>query len=116
MLITKKWMDRLTSPYRTSGMFRCLAESQSLDSISSKVILLIDETKVTILFLNFFQTKVIDHLTYERAAIEEEQVTLGGGLSVIWRFSTGSKHWRFRIIKKIIPLGDEQREFLMQLE
>ncbi|MCA6774787.1 hypothetical protein [Enterococcus mundtii] len=54
MLITKKWMDRLTGPYRSSGMFRCLAESQSLDSISSKVILLIDETKVTILFLNFF--------------------------------------------------------------
>ncbi|MCA6774786.1 hypothetical protein [Enterococcus mundtii] len=48
--------------------------------------------------------------------IEEEQVALGGGLSVVWRFSAGRKHWRFRIMKKIIPLGDEQREFLMQLE
>ena len=37
MIITRKWMDRLTGPYRSSGMFRCLAESQSLDSISSKV-------------------------------------------------------------------------------
>lgn len=59
MLITKKWMDRLTGPYRSSGMFRCLAESQSLDSISSKVILLIDETKVTILFLNFFKRRLL---------------------------------------------------------
>lgn len=59
MLITKKWMDRLTGPYRSSGMFRCLAESQSLDSISSKVILLIDETKVTILFLNFLKRRLL---------------------------------------------------------
>lgn len=116
MIITKKWLDRLTRPYRSPGMFRCFAESQSMDSVSSKAILLIDETKVTILFLNFFQTKVIDHLTYERTVIEEEQVALGGGLSVVWRFSAGRKHWRFRIMKKIIPLGDEQREFLMQLE
>lgn len=100
MLITKKWMDRLTRPYRSQGMVRCLAESQSMDSISSKVILLINEKNVTILFLNFFQTKVIDHLTYERAEIEKEDVALGGGLSVVWRFSAGGKKWRFRIIKK----------------
>ena len=116
MLLTKKKLCRLAAPYNEGDMSIGYAESQSMESISSKVILLVDDRQVIILFLNFFQTKVIDHIAYARKDLTNEQLTQGfNGLDVVLRFTVQNKKWRFRILKKIVTLGKMQRELIERL-
>jgi hypothetical protein len=116
MLLTKKTVKRLTIPYMNGDMKIAVSTSQSLNSISSKAILLIDDSKLIILFLNFFQTKVIDHIVYQRKAITNSELTNGFlGIDVVWKFTVNNRKWRFRILKKIFPLGDLQRQFIDQI-
>lgn len=116
MLLTKKKLSRLAAPYNEGDMSIGFAESQSIESISSKTILLVNDRQVIILFLNFFQTKVIDHMAYARKDLANEQLNQGfNGLDVVWRFTVQNKKWRFRILKKIVTLGKMQRELIEQL-
>ncbi|MTD41456.1 hypothetical protein GIX45_23115 [Erwinia sp. CPCC 100877] len=117
MLITKKLIHRLSEPYIKGQMYACYAESQSLDSISSKAVLLMDDQTLIILFLNFFQTKVIHPIEYNREELANYQLKEGfNGLDVVWYFTIKDKSWRFRIMKKIITLGKMQREFIEELQ
>ena len=66
MLLTKK-NSRLAAPYNEGDMSIGFAESQSIESISSKTILLVNDRQVIILFLNFFKQKsLITWLTPEK--------------------------------------------------
>jgi hypothetical protein len=117
MLLTKKFIHRLSEPYIEGQMTAGYVESQSMDSISSKAILLINDTTLMILFLNFFQTKVIHQMVFSRKELENEQLKEGfNGLSVVWRFKTKDKNWRFRIMKNILTLGKMQQQFIEEIQ
>ena len=66
MLLTKKTLSPSGS-YNEGDMSIGFAESQSIESISSKTILLVNDRQVIILFLNFFKQKsLITWLTPEK--------------------------------------------------
>jgi heme/copper-type cytochrome/quinol oxidase subunit 2 len=116
MLLTKKLIHRLSEPYIEGQMTAGYVESQSMDSISSKAILLVNDTTLMVLFLNFFQTKVIHQMVFSRKEIENEQLKEGiTGLDVVWRFTIKDKKWRFRIVKNILTLGKMQQQFIEEI-
>lgn len=117
MIITKKMMYRLSQPYIEQEMSACYAESQSLASTSSKVILLLNDTKLIILFLNFTSSKVIHKIDYNREELVNKKIKNGASfLDVVWSFSVENTAWRFRIMKKIVTLDKMQMNFINKLK
>ncbi|UQZ36682.1 hypothetical protein C2I18_26000 [Paenibacillus sp. PK3_47] len=112
IFITKKNIHKLIEPYRESDMLVCYSTPQSFSAYSSRAILLINNRKVIILFLNLFSTKVIQKVEFEAAELEEQNYNPGYASSAIWSFKIKGEKWKFRIIKKILTLGSMQREFL----
>lgn len=116
MIITKKMMYRLSKPYIEQEMSACYAESQSLASTSSKVILLLNDTKLIILFLNFTSSKVIHKIDYNREELVNKKIKNGAFLDIVWSFSVENTAWRFRIMKKIVTLDKMQMNFINKLK
>ncbi|WP_288624007.1 hypothetical protein [uncultured Streptococcus sp.] len=112
IFLTKRNLMSLAKYEMSQEMFFCYAESQSISGTTSKVILLIDDKKLIILFLNFFLTKIIDKVCYDREKIENQKIKNGLFLDVIWSFSVGNSKWRFRILRKILLLKNTQGQFI----
>lgn len=112
LFIHKKLIRKLTTPYIEANTQICYAQSQSFASYSSKTILLLNHDKLIILFLNFFSSKVIHTLEIPVTDLQEQNYNTGSLLDALWSFQSNGQRWRFRIIKKILPLGTMQQDFL----
>lgn len=112
LFIHKKLINKLTTPYIEPNMQVCYAQSQSFASYSSKTILLLNHDKLMILFLNFFSSKVVHTLEIPITDLQEQKYDRGNLLDALWSFHSNGQRWRFRIIKKILPLGTMQQDFL----
>ncbi len=116
LFITKKLIDKLAEPHRESDMLICYSTPQSFSAYTSRAILLLNNDRIIILFLNLFSTKVVQKVEYEVADLQEQKYHSGHLSSAIWSFKIKGKHSRFRIIKKILTLGSMQRDFLNFLQ
>lgn len=77
IFLTKRNLMSLAKYEMSQEMFFCYAESQSISGTTSKVILLIDDKKLIILFLNFFLTKIIDKVCYDREKLKIRKLRMG---------------------------------------
>lgn len=111
IFITKKTIAQLTEPYRESDMVVCYSTPQSFSAYSSRAILLMNNDRVIILFLNLFSSKVVQKVEFESADLQEQKYNPGLS-SAIWSFKIKGQNWKFRIIKKILTLGSMQGDFL----
>ncbi|MEK5259816.1 MULTISPECIES: hypothetical protein [Paenibacillus] len=116
LFITKKTINKLAEPYRESDMLVCYSTPQSFSAYTSRAILLLNNDRIIILFLNLFSTKVVQKVEYEVADLQEQKYHSGHLSSAIWSFKIKGQHCRFRIIKKILTLGSMQRDFLNFLQ
>ena len=112
LFIHKKLIHRLADPYQESPMHICYAKAQSLSATTSQAILLMNEEKVVILFLNFFITKVVHVVEFSTSDLLDSKLRFEQGLSVSWSFHAKRQQWRFQIMKNILPLGSMQDDFL----
>lgn len=110
--ITKKTINSLAAQHKEPDMLTCYAISQALSSVTSRVILLINPSKVIILFLNALSSKVVQKVELDVAELQNQKFKSGLLFSAIWSFDVGGKHWRFNIIKKMLTLGSMQGDFL----
>jgi len=111
-LINKKLIYKLIEPYQESNMQICYATPQHFSAYSSKAVLLLNQDKLIVLFLNFFSSKVIHTVELSIADMQEHHYNKGMSLASIWSFQSDGHSWRFSILKKLIPLGKMQQEFL----
>ncbi|WP_308641773.1 hypothetical protein [Paenibacillus nuruki] len=44
--------------------------------------------------------------------LQEQNYNTGSLLDALWSFQSNGQRWRLRIIKKILPLGTMQQDFL----
>ncbi|MBP1310378.1 hypothetical protein JOD82_003475 [Paenibacillus sp. 1182] len=116
IFINKKTINKLTESHREPNMLICYSTPQSLSAWSSRAILLLNNDEIIILFLNLFSTKVVQKVEFEVADLQEQKYHSIYLSSAIWSFNSKGQHWRFKIIKKIIPLGSMQRDFLNFLQ
>ncbi|KAF6614886.1 MULTISPECIES: hypothetical protein [Paenibacillus] len=116
LFITKKLIDKLAEPYRESDMLICYSTPQSFSAYTSRAILLLNNDRIIMLFLNLFSTKVVQKVEFEVADLQEQKYYSGLLSSVIWSFNINGQHWRFSIMRKILPLGSMQRDFLNFLQ
>lgn len=112
IFITKKLLDRLTQSHREPNMYICYSTPQSLSAKTSRAILLINEDKLMILFLNFFSTKVVHKVEYQTAELQDQKFHSGTLLSATWSFHVHGQRCRFMITRKILTLGSMQSDFL----
>ena len=113
MFISKELIDNFSKAYRNEQSVVCYAGSQSFGGPSNKVIMVMDEEILYLIFLNVTLTKVIHVTEIKRDSLSEESIKNSGfSLSVTWRFKVSHTKWRFIIMKKILTLGDMQREFI----
>lgn len=110
--ITQKTINSLAAQHKEPDMLTCYADSQALSSVTSRAILLINNSKVIILFLNALSSKVVQKVEFDVADIRNQKFKSGVLFSAIWSFDVGGKHWRFSIIKKMLTLGSMQGDFL----
>lgn len=114
MFVTKSKLLSLTKDYPVSQFQRAIAISQSFSGPSSHVILLSDGYQLTLLFLNFFQTKVIATKSYLLSECHHQRFK-HVGITLFWSFDVKMAHYRFKIVKKILTLGDWQEEFIKKI-
>lgn len=112
LCIHKKLINRLAEPHKEPGMVCCYAQSQSMASITSRAILLMNHDTLKVLFLNFFSTKVVHTVQWNIADLSRHSFRAGIQLASVWSFDAGGQHWRFQIMKVILPLGSMQGDFL----
>ncbi len=112
LFIHKKLIQRLAAPYQESSMQIGYAKAQSLSATTNQAILLMNEEKIVILFLNFFITKVVHKVEFSAADLLDSKLRFEQGLSVSWSFNVQGQRWRFQIMKQILPLGTMQGDFL----
>lgn len=112
IFINKKTIDKLTESHRESNMHICYSTPQSFSARTSRAILLVNEDRMIILFLNLFSSKVVHKVEFEVSDLEEQKYRSGTLLSAIWSFKVNGQYWNFRIIKKIVTLGSMQSDFL----
>lgn len=110
--ITHKTINGLAAQHKEPDMLTCYAVSQALSSVTSRAILLINNSKVIILFLNALSTKVVQKVEFDVADLQNQKFKSGLLFSAIWSFDVGGKHWRFSIIKKMLTLGSMQGDFV----
>ncbi|MBO0477367.1 hypothetical protein DOK76_09800 [Vagococcus sp. DIV0080] len=116
MFISKETIHTLSLAYLTEHSVVCYAESQSLAITTNKVILIMDHSQLYILGLNTFLTKVTQVTTLSLTDITNERFSTNPlSLSVTWSFTSRTNEWHFRIMKKILTLGDGQKEFINRL-
>jgi len=90
----------------------CYAKAQSLSATTNQAILLMNEEKIIILFLNFLVTKVVHKVEFATSDLLDSKLRFEQGLSVSWSFNVQGQRWRFQIMKQILPLGTMQGDFL----
>lgn len=112
IFITKKLLNRLTQTHREPNMFICYSTPQSLSAKTSRAILLINEDKLMILFLNFFSTKVVHNVESQTAELQDQTYHSGTLFSATWSFHVQGQRWKFMIPRKILTLGSMQSDFL----
>ncbi len=112
IFITKKLLNRLTQTHREPNMLICYSTPQSWSAKTSRAILLINEDKLIILFLNFFSTKVIHKVEFQTAELQDQTYHSGTLLSATWSFHVQGRRWKFMIPRKILTLGSMQSDFL----
>ncbi|AIQ68476.1 hypothetical protein PGRAT_13265 [Paenibacillus graminis] len=116
IFINKKTIDKLTESHKESDMLSCYSTPQSLSACTSRAIILLNNDRIILLFLNLFSSKVVQKVEFEVAELQEQKYHSGYLSSAIWSFNVRGQHWKFRIIKKILPLGSMQRDFLNFLQ
>lgn len=114
MFMTKSTLSALSRDYPHAQFQRAFATSQSLSGPSSRVILLSDGQHLILLFLNFLQTKVIAKKSYLLSECHHYQIH-HLGITLFWSFDVGMAHYRFKLVKKILTLGNWQREFIEKI-
>lgn len=113
LFITKKSTNRLTEAHIEPGMFASYATPQGFSAVTSRAILLINDNKLIVLFLNLFSTKVVQKIEFRLADLQEQTYNSSiDPLSAVWSFNHQGQRWKFRILKKILTLGSMQDEFL----
>ncbi len=114
--IRKKAMQRLAEPYREPDMFMCYATPQHLHTYSTRALLLVNQDKLVVLFLNLFSTRVVHCSELAIADLQEQKFKSGVGLEAVWSFQVNGANWRFQIMWTILTLGSMQRDFLEFLQ
>lgn len=113
LFITKKTTAKLTEAHIDPGMCACYATPQGFSAVTSRAILLINDNKLIILFLNMFSTKVVRKVELRIADLQEQTYNSSiDPLTAVWSFNHQGQRWKFRILKKILTLGSMQGEFL----
>ncbi|WP_410771676.1 hypothetical protein [Fontibacillus sp. BL9] len=116
IFINKKLIDRLTESHREPDMLVCYATLQGFSAITSRAILLINDSRIIVLFLNLFSSKVVHKVEIEVADIQNQKYHSRTPLTALWSLNIKGQHWKFRITKKIVTLGSMQSEFLNFLQ
>lgn len=114
MLYTRKNLNQLTQEFPLPEYVRCIATSQSFASPSSHVVILLNDTQLVLVFLNFFQTRVIATKIYPRTTLSNNQFR-SFGIQVKWTVTCDKTSYRFLIPKTVLTLGKEQDVGLTQL-
>ncbi len=112
LFITKRNLNRLAQPYRESDMLLAYATPQHIFARSSRAILLVNEDKLIVLFLNLFSTRVLQQVELKIADLQEPELKFGVGLASVLSFHAVGGKWRFQIMRTILTLGSMQGEFL----
>ncbi|MDB1694478.1 hypothetical protein ABG980_00885 [Enterococcus casseliflavus] len=111
-LLNKKTFQALAAPYRTEGAAIGYAKWQSFNAITSRSLLVLDDQQLTILALNLFSTKVVQHKSIPLAELKKQHKDPVVGMLVPIRFTYKGETYRFQMQRVILPLGDWQKIFL----
>ncbi|MGL5686451.1 MAG: hypothetical protein ACRCXQ_11725 [Vagococcus fluvialis] len=117
MLISKSMINHFTRSFSDEDTVICYADSQTLSGASNKAILIMNHSTLHILFFNVNLSKVIQQVELSFTDFHDETFSNNPfALSSTWSFYTGKSKWRFRIMKKILTLGDMQKEFIIRIQ
>lgn len=111
-LLNKKTFQALAAPYLTEGAVIGYAKWQSFNAITSRTLLILDDQQLTILALNLFSTKVLQHKIVPLAELTKEHKDPVVGMLVPIRFIYRGETYRLQMQRVILPLGDWQKTFL----
>lgn len=117
MLISKSMINHFTRSFSDEDTVICYADSQTLSGASNKAILIMNHSTLHILFFNVTLSKVIQQVELSFTDFHDETFSNNPfALSSTWSFYIGKSKWRFRIMKKILTLGDMQKEFIIGIQ
>ncbi|WP_322904769.1 hypothetical protein [Paenibacillus campi] len=116
LLITKRSLNRLAAPYREADMLMCHAIPQHMTTPSTRAILLMNEQKLVVVFLNLFLTRVVHTEQLALTELQGQKFKSGVGLAAVWSFQAKGANWRFQIMWTMLTLGSMQRDFLEFLQ
>lgn len=111
-LLNKKTFQALAAPYLTEGAVIGYAKWQSFNAITSRTLLVLDDQQLTILALNLFSTKVLQHKNVPLAELKKQHKDPVVRMLVPIRFTYKGETYRFQMQRVILPLGDWQKTFL----
>ena len=86
MFLLNKNLPSIGSPYLTEGAVIGYAKWQSFNAITSRSLLVLDDQQLTILALNLFSTKVVQHKIVPLAELTKEHKDPVVGMLVPIRF------------------------------
>lgn len=90
----------------------CFSIATGMSAISQQAILLLNDRKVTILFINKLTSTIVKKVEFVNCEISNSSLKRWFLFEERWNFTAGQKNWAFKIQLQILPIRPMQKEFL----
>lgn len=112
IVIRSSIIQKFKNDYGSANMICCYAKAQGMSAFTQEAILLLNDQRVIILFISKITNKLIQKVEFSKTEILKSVLKKGILFDAVWTFSGRKQKWKFRIMYKILPLGNMQKEFL----
>lgn len=111
MFITIKTMDGLKSMYGESDMLVCYSIAQGISATTDQAILLINEKKLLILYINKLTNNIVQKNEFLFSEFSKSSLKNCFFFSTVWKFNCCGQSLTFKI-PFIYPLRTIRRDFI----
>lgn len=97
------------------GTVCCFSIATGMSAISQQAILLLNDRKITILFINKFTNNIVKKVEFVDCDISNSSLKQWFLFEERWNFTAGKKNWTFKIQRPILSIRPMQKEFIRYL-